>query len=110
MNNCVAHQLAGRLELRAELANIVARHPELTSTEAQARLDAWLTDQEQSLMSEIPVVSVRLPQDLIDRVDDFVREQERKNPGMRVERSDGIRMLLVRALDQDKATAARKGR
>jgi hypothetical protein len=38
----VDSRLAARLALRAALARIVAEHPELTTAEFQARLDAWL--------------------------------------------------------------------
>lgn len=35
-------RLAARFALRAALARIVAEHPELTTADAQARLDAWI--------------------------------------------------------------------
>jgi hypothetical protein len=41
----VDHRLAARLAFRAAVARIVAEHPELTSPDAQARLDCWLVEE-----------------------------------------------------------------
>lgn len=55
--------------------------------------------------------AVRFPLDLVGRIDTFREAVAAANPGMKVSRSDAIRLLVTRALDaegaQKKATARR---
>lgn len=42
----------------------------------------------------------RLEPELIDRVDEYARSREAAEPGLRMSRTDALRILLTRALDE----------
>lgn len=65
----------------------------------RADLDALTLTLEES-MPQDSRVAFRLPADILERVDRYADKLARENPGMRVSRSDAVRMLLTRALDQ----------
>jgi metal-responsive CopG/Arc/MetJ family transcriptional regulator len=46
-------------------------------------------------------IVVRLPKALVERVDEVVERAKKDQPGMRITRSDAVRMLLLRALDDN---------
>jgi hypothetical protein len=48
-------------------------------------------------------VFVRMPQDLVQRLDAYVTTLARERPGFRATRADAIRTLLYRALDEVEA-------
>jgi hypothetical protein len=50
-------------------------------------------------MTENEQVAFRLPKALIKRVDAYAARLEAAQPGMKVTRTDAVRVLLVRALD-----------
>ena len=53
---------------------------------------------------------VRLPQDMLDRVDAFTERMQRELPGSFVRRAEAVRMLLIRGLNEfDKTTSKPKG-
>jgi hypothetical protein len=91
--------LARVTQLRKELAELVKAHPELTQPEAQTRLTQWLRDERMKSKQELKPVFVRLPKDLIQRIDTFVDILANTQPGLKPTRSDAIRMLLYRGLE-----------
>lgn len=59
--------------------------------------------------NESPILSVRLPADLIARVDDFAAAEQASAKGRKCSRTDAVRMLLLRGLDSLGRCAAVKG-
>ena len=46
-------------------------------------------------------VTIRLPEDLIELIDKHAVRMRSRTPGMRVSRSDAVRVLLTRALEEE---------
>ena len=101
MTGRVNYQFLGRLMLRAALTDIATRHPELTDC---PRKDPTMTN------NETPVVSVRIPQDLIDWLDAYAAAQVAAVDGMRFERSDAVRVLLTKSLAASTVKKPGKGK
>jgi len=92
--------------VRAQLQALVETYPELRTPEAQARLTIWM----ERCMAQRSgkQIFVRLPDDLIEALDDYVTSLAEEQPGLKPSRSDAIRMLLYRGLEAEKAR--REGR
>ena len=104
--------LATVRRVRAELAELVKQHPELTSPEAQARLAGALPEIERMSNKLDPnatgaatTVGVRLSPELLAVVDAEVERLRAMVPGSSIGRSDAVRALLLRAAGLDAATA-----
>lgn len=52
-------------------------------------------------------VSLRMSEELLERVDACIKKLEQQNPGLSVSRSNAILMLLARGLDQFEGSKAR---
>lgn len=52
----------------------------------------------------------RLPPELLERLDRLARRLSREQPGLSFTRSDVVRMLLTRALDDEGGKEARRGK
>ena len=52
-------------------------------------------DQDQGTM-----VTMRYPKALLEKIDKFMREFEKDNPGLKISRADAIRMLVTRGLEK----------
>lgn len=62
-------------------------------------------------MTDTEQVAFRLPSTLIARLDDYAKQLAIEQPGMRVTRTDAVRVLLTRALDlSPQASSKRRGR
>lgn len=59
--------------------------------------------------NETPILSVRIPSDLLSRVDKFVATGGKAMRGMQFTRTDAIRILLTAALDAQDRKAAKGG-
>ena len=94
--------MAARLALRAALADIVARHPEMTTGKEPNMPVSDPNDPNVQL-------ALRLPKSLIESVDAFALATEAATPGMVCTRTDATRMLLMRGLDSLGRCAAVKG-
>lgn len=58
-----------------------------------------------------PILSVRLPADLIARVDEYAAQEQASAPGRKCSRTDAVRMLLLRGLDAPgKCNDTRRGK
>lgn len=44
--------------------------------------------------------AIRLPTSLIDGVDEYAERLRRRTPGIKITRSDAVRMLLLRGLEE----------
>lgn len=47
-----------------------------------------------------PQTAIRFPAELVERIDTYAEELRREHPGVKFSRSDIIRLLINRALDQ----------
>lgn len=87
---------------RANLRSIAREHPELTAPPSEENRRGW--EQELgSVMAEETndeQLVVRLPKVLLERLDAYADCLRREMPGPSWKRSDVVRMLLARALDQ----------
>ena len=85
---------------RANLRTLVTNHPELGGPSGTANRAGWVETLREIDMSENDEqIVVRLPKPLVERVDAHVERLKKAQPGLRVTRSDAVRMLLSLALD-----------
>jgi hypothetical protein len=54
-------------------------------------------------------VAIRVPEDLLERIDEYAQRISEATPGLTLTRADAVRMLMTKALDaEDEATASAK--
>jgi hypothetical protein len=86
---------------RANLSRLAREHPELTTEPSEANRTGWENALEDLMADENKdeQIVVRLPGSLLERVDEYAERLRREMPGPSWKRSDVVRMLLARALD-----------
>lgn len=100
-------------DARTRLDALVQASPELCGEPgAVDRIIEALTTEESVATQQ---VGFRLPEDLLERVDEFAERMKENSPGMTVTRADAVRVLLTKALDDEdggarKRTAKRGGK
>ena len=62
------------------------------------------------IAEESGVISIRLPLDLIKRLDDYAAQLKSSTPGINVTRTDAARAILTRGLSELSAAKKRKTR
>lgn len=87
---------------RRELADIAQKHPDLTSSESQERLAAWLlareVDREDVMVTKGQVpMSIRLDSETAERLDRVAVAHS--PPGLQLTRTSALRMALNLGLD-----------
>jgi hypothetical protein len=96
---------------RARLAQHAAEHPEAFAGRSAGQWETIL--QENETMGNDPKIQValRLPSSLVKSLDAWAQMRMADDPGMKLSRSDAVRMLLARALDAagDKPSKPSKG-
>jgi hypothetical protein len=94
--------LAAVRAVRARLRKLAEQHPELRGGPSDANRGRWERVLEESMGNETndAQIVVRLPQGLVDRVDAYAERLRDEQPGPAWKRSDVVRMLITRALDQ----------
>lgn len=112
-------ELAVRAALR-RLDELVVRHPELTGSRGEDNVAAWvatLDDNEKGQMTMTPrstdegvQLAFRIPKTLIARIDRHAERLSKANPGLEFTRSDAVRTLLTRALDEVETSEKRRGK
>jgi hypothetical protein len=87
---------------RANLRRLGREHPELTTKPSKANRRAWETEVEAMMGDETKdeQIVVRLPGSLLERLDAYADRMRREMPGPSWKRSDVVRMLLAKALDE----------
>jgi hypothetical protein len=90
---------------RANLRRLAREHPELTGAPSKANRDGWasvLEDLEDDMADETKdeQIVVRLERSLLERLDAQAERLRREMPGPSWKRSDVVRYLLARALDE----------
>jgi hypothetical protein len=103
--------LAAVRESRDRLAALAREHPHLVAArgESSASVADWietLSTLEETMNEAKKQVAFRLPESLIARIDAFAEQCERERPGLSVNRTEALVILLMRALDAE-ATGAR---
>ena len=99
--------LAAVREARARLREIARDHPELLDAPSDENVTAWEATLEEVMSENDEQIVVRLPRALVERVDAHVEKLKKEQPGMRITRSDAVRMMLTRALDDTKSKGKR---
>lgn len=95
----------------ARLDQLRARHPELIGAHGGQNINDWIkiieTNEKGSHVAKTPSdrseneqLAFRFPKDLIARIDRYVTRLESEHPGLEFSRSDAVRTLLTRALDE----------
>jgi hypothetical protein len=86
---------------RANLRRLARDHPELTTEPSKANRRRWETEVE-AIVDETKdeQMVVRLPGALLARVDAYAERLRREMPGPSWKRSDVVRLLLAKALDE----------
>ncbi|HXX68093.1 MAG TPA: hypothetical protein VEK07_12965 [Polyangiaceae bacterium] len=94
---------------RANLRRLAREHPELTTKPSEANRRGWEHDLETMMADETndKQMVLRLPSALLDRLDAYAERLRHEMPGPSWKRSDVVRMLLARALDE---TEPKKGK
>jgi Arc/MetJ-type ribon-helix-helix transcriptional regulator len=95
----------------ARLDALLAAHPELQSPDAQARLTAWLQEEQQRTMDrhKEKQVYIRLPDAVVAEIDRYAERLARTQPGLDPSRSDVIRVLIYKGLEAMHAETAAPG-
>ena len=76
---------------------LVEARPDLRTPQAQARLMAWLKEQEMT-ERQMKQVFTRMPDELIEALDRYTEQRQREQPWTTWTRSDIVRELLYQAL------------
>jgi hypothetical protein len=85
---------------RANLRRLAREHPELTGPPSEANRRGWEREIEEAMADEKnPPLVIRLPAELRARIDKYGELLKREQPGPEWNRSDVVRLLLTRALD-----------
>ncbi|MGH8060028.1 MAG: hypothetical protein ACREOH_22795 [Candidatus Entotheonellia bacterium] len=84
----------------AKLDALVEAHPELTRQDAQARLATWVRGEEARHMPVSEKIFVRMDPELVSAIDQYAERIRAEHPGFRPTRSDAIRALLYKAIEQ----------
>lgn len=104
-----AIDLATVRRARAALEQVAEQYPELRAPSGPENRALWETTLEAlTTMQNDAQLVIRLPQDLVDRVDAYSERLRAEQPGPKWTRADVVRMLLTRALDA--LPAAKKGK
>jgi hypothetical protein len=87
---------------RANLRWLARAHPELTAPPSEANRRGWETELEEAMAEDAKDVQlvVRLPKSLLDRLDAHAERLRREMPGPSWKRSDVVRLLLTKALEE----------
>jgi len=95
----------------ARLDVLLAAHPELRSPDVQARLAAWLQEEQQRTMDrhKEKQVYIRLPDAVVAEIDQYAERLARTQPGLDPSRSDVIRVLIYKGLEAVHAETAAPG-
>lgn len=86
---------------RASLRRLAREHPELTGPRGKTNRDGWEGLLEGVMADETKdeQIVVRLEKSLLDKLDAHAERMRREMPGPSWKRSDVVRLLLARALD-----------
>lgn len=88
---------------RARLDALVREHPELRGPSGANNIDGWVTTLERDeAMADTEQVAFRLPKALVARLDAYAARLADEQPGMSFTRTDVVRVLLTKALDEAK--------
>jgi hypothetical protein len=74
---------------------------------ARAWLDATEDEEDSDMAEQDEQIVTRVPHALMERIDAYVERVRATQPGLRLSRSDGVRMLLSLALDADEKTTTK---
>jgi hypothetical protein len=97
-------------QARANLRRIAREHPELTTKPGEANRRGWEKDLETTMgETKDEQIVVRLPSALLERIDAYAERMRQEVPGPSWKRSDVVRMLLAKAMDEAEAPP-RKGK
>jgi hypothetical protein len=89
-------------QARANLRRLARQHPDLLTTPSAANRARWESTLEDTMSDDTKgeQMVVRLPASLLKRLDAYAERLREEMPGPSWKRSDVVRMLLARALDQ----------
>jgi hypothetical protein len=95
---------------RADQRRLAKEHPELTTKSSESNRAGWESTLEVMMADDTKdeQLVVRLPSALLKRLDAYAERLREEMPGPSWKRSDVVRMLLARALDE--AGPAKKGK
>jgi hypothetical protein len=87
-------------EARRRLRAIAKAHPELTGPSGRRNRAGWEAALKEIEMAPTKQYAFRLPDQLIARLDRHVERMRAALPGLEPSRTDALRTLLSRALDE----------
>jgi hypothetical protein len=93
---------------RANLALLAREHPELTTKPSESNRTGWENAVEDIMGENDEQIVVRLPGSLLKRLDAYAERLRHEMAGPKWQRSDVVRLLLTRALDE--AEPPKKGK
>ena len=97
---------------RARLKALVRENPELGGPRGTKNVAGWMKilEEEDQAMADTEQVAFRLARDLVKQLDVYAQEMSKAQPGMTFTRTDVVRILLTRALEEGAKTTAKAPR
>ena len=83
---------------RRTLKEIATEHPDLLGESSPENVEGWQSILTENEMAKTTLVAFRLENELLKRIDAYVKQLEQETPGVKLARVDAVRVLLLRAL------------
>lgn len=98
----------------AELDRLALAHPELCGQRGPGNVAGWRAELEtmegDNVATNDKQTAMRIPAELLDRLDRLAEVWRAERPGFRTTRSDVLRVLLLEALDRAEANGGKGAR
>ena len=96
---------------RAELQRLLAEHPHLRGEPGADNRAGWAAQIEgmeaEAMAENDKQTAIRLPAELLERIDRLAERWRAERPGMRMTRSDVLRVLVLEGLERAEAAPGR---
>jgi len=85
---------------RKTLKEIASAHPELLGERSPENIERWesILAEDEVAKGKTTLVAFRFENELLKRIDAYVKQLEQETPGMKSTRAEAVRVLLLRAL------------
>ncbi len=91
---------------RGTLKEIASQRPDLLGEKGPENVKGWESILAENEMGKTTLVAFRFENELLKRIDAYVKQLEQETPGVKLARVDAVRVLLIRALAEAEKPAA----